>query len=88
MEAENQSIVLTFGSQLDQRLKDLHKTILGSISQQQQQLRCMEEHAHSVLASKCDVRLENCALSYSKDVASLILIHDCVLLAGNPSLGV
>ncbi|PPS00355.1 hypothetical protein GOBAR_AA20312 [Gossypium barbadense] len=30
MEAENRSIVLTFGSWLDQRLKDLHKTILGS----------------------------------------------------------
>ncbi|KAK3226447.1 hypothetical protein Dsin_006309, partial [Dipteronia sinensis] len=54
MEAENQSIVLSFGSQLDERLKDLHKSILGSISQQQQQLRIMEEHAHSFLASKCD----------------------------------
>lgn len=59
MEAKNHSMVLSFGSQLDQRLKDLHKTILGSISQQQQQLRCMEEHAHSFLASKCDVREEN-----------------------------
>ncbi|XP_044495874.1 kinesin-like protein KIN-5B [Mangifera indica] len=54
MEAKNHSMVLSFGSQLDQRLRDLHKTILGSISQQQQQLRCMEEHAHSFLASKCD----------------------------------
>ncbi|XP_031273396.1 kinesin-like protein KIN-5B [Pistacia vera] len=54
LEAENHSMVLSFGSQLDQSLKDLHKTILGSISQQQQQLRCMEEHAHSFLASKCD----------------------------------
>lgn len=57
MEAENRSIVLTFGSRLDQRLKDLHKTILGSVSQQHQQLRCMEEHARSFLASKCDVRV-------------------------------
>ncbi|XP_021289171.1 kinesin-like protein KIN-5B [Herrania umbratica] len=54
MEAENRSIVLTFGSQLDQHLKDLHKTILGSISQQHQQLRSMEEQAQSFLASKCD----------------------------------
>ncbi|KAL9429121.1 hypothetical protein AB3S75_031015 [Citrus x aurantiifolia] len=54
MEAENQSLVLSFGSQLDQSLKELHKTILGSVSQQQQQLRCMEEHAQSFLASKCD----------------------------------
>ncbi|KAB1224008.1 hypothetical protein CJ030_MR2G007944 [Morella rubra] len=54
MEAQNQSMVLTFGSQLDQCLKDLHRTILGSVSQQQQHLRCMEEHASSYLASKCD----------------------------------
>ncbi|KAE8719095.1 ATP binding microtubule motor family protein isoform 2 [Hibiscus syriacus] len=51
MEAENRSIVLTCGSQLNQHLQDLHKTILGSVSLQHQQLRCMEEHAHSFLAS-------------------------------------
>lgn len=56
MEAENQRLILIFGSHLDQSLKDLHKTILGSVSQQQQQIRCMEEHARSFLASKCDVR--------------------------------
>lgn len=56
MEAENQSMVLNFGSQLDQGLKDLHRTILGSVSQQQRHLRCMEEHVRSYLASKCDVR--------------------------------
>ncbi|GFZ11044.1 ATP binding microtubule motor family protein [Actinidia rufa] len=50
LEAENQGLLLTFGSQLDQSLKDLHKTILGSVSQQQQQLRCMEEHVSSFLA--------------------------------------
>ncbi|XVF76585.1 hypothetical protein PTKIN_Ptkin13bG0277500 [Pterospermum kingtungense] len=77
MEAENQSIVLMFGSQLDQRLKDLHKTILGSISQQQQQLRCMEEHAHSVLASKCDAtqalesRIKNMSETYASGVAGI-----------------
>ncbi|KAK8563665.1 hypothetical protein V6N12_035808 [Hibiscus sabdariffa] len=54
MEEENRSIVLMFGSQLNQHLQDLHKTILGSVSLQHQQLRCMEEHAHSFLASKCD----------------------------------
>lgn len=58
METENQSMVLNFGSQLDQSLKDLHRTILGSVSQQQLHLRCMEEHVHSHLASKSDVRKE------------------------------
>lgn len=56
MEAENHDIVLTFGSQLDQSLKNLHRTILGSVSQQQQEIRCMEEHVSLFLASKNDVR--------------------------------
>ncbi|KAK0585310.1 hypothetical protein LWI29_026650 [Acer saccharum] len=77
MEAENQSIVLSFGSQLDQRLKDLHKSILGSISQQQQQLRSMEEHAHSFLASKCDAtqilesRIQKLTETYTSGVTAL-----------------
>ncbi|MBA0660865.1 hypothetical protein Goklo_012814 [Gossypium klotzschianum] len=77
MEAENRSIVLTFGSRLDQRLKDLHKTILGSVSQQHQQLRCMEEHAHSFLASKCDAtkalesRIKNMTETYASGVITM-----------------
>ena len=68
METENQSMVLTFGSQLDQSLKDLHRTILGSVSQQQLHLRCMEEHFRSHLASKSDVRKKK-----KKIVSSLLL---------------
>ncbi|XVF08039.1 hypothetical protein REPUB_Repub06bG0191100 [Reevesia pubescens] len=77
MEAENRSIVLTFGSQLDQHLKYLHKTILGSISQQHQQLRCMEEHARLFLASKCDAtqalqsRIKNMTETYASGVAAM-----------------
>lgn len=56
MEAENQNLVLTFGSELEQSLKGLHKIILGSVSQQTQQIRSMEEHIRTYLASKCDVR--------------------------------
>lgn len=55
MEVENRNMVLTFGSHLDQSLIDLHKTILGSVSEQRQHLRCMEEHVESFLASKTDV---------------------------------
>ncbi|KAK4759636.1 hypothetical protein SAY87_022767 [Trapa incisa] len=55
MAAENHNTVLTFGSQLDQSLKNLHKSILGSVSHQQQQIRCMEEQLRSFLASKHDV---------------------------------
>ncbi|KAK9920725.1 hypothetical protein M0R45_029271 [Rubus argutus] len=77
MEAENQNLVLTFGSQLDRSLKDLHKTILGSVSQQQNQLRCMEEHVHSYLASKCDAtkvlesRIKKISETYSSGVVAL-----------------
>ncbi|XP_030926960.1 kinesin-like protein KIN-5B [Quercus lobata] len=77
METENQSMVLNFGSQLDQSLKDLHRTILGSVSQQQLHLRCMEEHVHSHLASKSDVtqalesRIKKMAETYTLGVATL-----------------
>lgn len=58
LEAQNHGVLMAFGSQLDQSLKDMHKTILGSVSQQHEQLRCMEEHICSFLARKCDVRNE------------------------------
>ncbi|KAE8661075.1 hypothetical protein F3Y22_tig00116939pilonHSYRG00145 [Hibiscus syriacus] len=76
MEAENRSILLTFGSQLNQHLQDLHKTILGSVSLQHQQLRCMEEHAHSFLASKCDATktLESKVKSMTETYASGVVI--------------
>ncbi|CAO2839605.1 unnamed protein product [Amaranthus hypochondriacus] len=54
MEAQNHKLVLRFGSQLDKSLQNLHKTILGSVSLQQDQLRCMEEHLCSFLTSKDD----------------------------------
>ncbi|XP_039056763.1 kinesin-like protein KIN-5B isoform X2 [Hibiscus syriacus] len=77
MEAENRSIVLTFGSQLNQHLQDLHKTILGSVSLQQQQLRSMEEHAHSFIASKCDAtkalesKVQSMTETYASGVATM-----------------
>ncbi|KAL6011244.1 hypothetical protein ACLOJK_001689 [Asimina triloba] len=54
METENQALVLTFGSQLEQRLKGLHRAVISSVSQQHQQLRCMEEYVSSFIASKCE----------------------------------
>ncbi|XP_004494989.1 kinesin-like protein KIN-5B [Cicer arietinum] len=54
MEAENQKLILNFASLLNGSLKDLHTTIIGSISQQQKQLRSMEDHVCSHLASKSD----------------------------------
>ncbi|CAJ2627591.1 unnamed protein product [Trifolium pratense] len=54
MEGENQKIILNFASLLNGGLKDLHATIIGSISQQQKQLRHMEDHVYSHLTSKRD----------------------------------
>ncbi|XP_068668252.1 kinesin-like protein KIN-5B isoform X3 [Aristolochia californica] len=54
IETENQRLVLAFGSELDRNLKDLHKIIVGSVSQQHENLRCMEEYVGSFIASKCE----------------------------------
>lgn len=64
LESENKSMLLKFGSQLDQNLKELHRTVLGSVSQQQQQLRTMEEHTQSFLAHKYDVRKKDYTMSF------------------------
>ncbi|KAG5112882.1 hypothetical protein AAZX31_13G116600 [Glycine max] len=54
LEAENQKTILKFGSLLNESLKDLHTTIMGSVSQQHKELRSMEDHVSSYLASKND----------------------------------
>ncbi|KAG8376449.1 hypothetical protein BUALT_Bualt09G0064500 [Buddleja alternifolia] len=52
VEKDNHTILLTFGVMLDQRLKDLQKIILSSVSQQEQQLGCVQECINTFLASK------------------------------------
>ncbi|KAE9619448.1 putative plus-end-directed kinesin ATPase [Lupinus albus] len=54
MQTENKKIILNFGSLLNESLKGLHTTIIGSVSQQEKQLRCMEDRVDSYLSSKCD----------------------------------
>ncbi|KAF9593583.1 hypothetical protein IFM89_024217, partial [Coptis chinensis] len=77
LERENHGLVLTFGSQLDQSLKNLHRTVLGSVSQQQEHLRCLEEQACSFLASKCDatkvleLRIQQIKNTYSSGVQAM-----------------
>uniref|UniRef100_A0A5B7BVW2 Kinesin motor domain-containing protein n=1 Tax=Davidia involucrata TaxID=16924 RepID=A0A5B7BVW2_DAVIN len=92
LEAENQGLLLTFGSQLDQNLKKLHKTILGSVSQQQQQLRCMEEHVGSFLASKCDVtqilesRIKKMTEIYTSGMEALKKLADSLQMKASSDL--
>ncbi|XP_058764607.1 kinesin-like protein KIN-5B [Vicia villosa] len=77
MEAENQKIILNFTSLLNGSLKDLHATIIGSISEQQKQLKCMEDHVSSHLASKSDAaqalesRIKKMTEIYSSGVGTL-----------------
>ncbi|XP_060968909.1 kinesin-like protein KIN-5B [Cannabis sativa] len=77
LESENRNLVLTFGSDLDKSLKELHKVIIGSVSQQTQQIRSMEEQVHINFASKFDVtqvmksKVEKMAETYCSGVASL-----------------
>ncbi|GER28636.1 kinesin motor family protein [Striga asiatica] len=52
VERENHGILLTFGEQLDQSLNNLHKIVLSSVSQQEQQLRNAENCISTFLASK------------------------------------
>ncbi|KAK9127151.1 hypothetical protein Syun_015948 [Stephania yunnanensis] len=76
-ERENYGLIMNFGAQLDQSLKGLHKTVLGSVSQQQQQLRSMEEQICSFLASKCDAskilesKIKSTEDTYSSGVQAL-----------------
>ncbi|KAM7509768.1 hypothetical protein LguiB_008643 [Lonicera macranthoides] len=82
LEAQNHGVLMAFGSQLDQSLKDMHKTILGSVSQQHEQLRCMEEHVCSFLARKCDLtqvlesRIKKMTEAYTLGVTTLKELAD------------
>ncbi|KAG6430447.1 hypothetical protein SASPL_108514 [Salvia splendens] len=52
LEKENQSILLAFEVQLGESLKDLHEIIKSSVSQQERQMRCVEEYITTFLANK------------------------------------
>ncbi|KAL8484006.1 hypothetical protein ACS0TY_026629 [Phlomoides rotata] len=52
LEIQNQNILYTFEEQLDKSLKDLHQIIHTSVSEQEQQLRCVEECMTTFLANK------------------------------------
>ncbi|KAB5552036.1 hypothetical protein DKX38_009347 [Salix brachista] len=76
LQTASEDITSLFG-RLDQSLIDLHKTILGSVSEQRQHLRCMEEHVESFLASKTDAtevletRIKKMSETYASGVAAL-----------------
>lgn len=57
IEDGNRILICKFQSQLTQQLETLHKTVAASVTQQEQQLRDMEEDMHSFVSTKAEVRL-------------------------------
>ncbi|XP_076901174.1 kinesin-like protein KIN-5B [Bidens hawaiensis] len=77
LEAENNGLLLSFSCQLNHGLKDLQKVIISSVSQQQQQMRSMEEHVALFLDSKhnnaqiLESRINNITDTYTSGMMSL-----------------
>ncbi|CAA3002993.1 kinesin KIN-5B [Olea europaea subsp. europaea] len=92
IEVENQSLLLTFGAQLDRSLKLLHEIVVGSIFEQQQQLRSFEEHATSFLDSKCDStqamesRIKKLTKTYDSGILALNKLSDILQLKASSDL--
>ncbi|XP_075103400.1 kinesin-like protein KIN-5B isoform X2 [Nicotiana tabacum] len=92
LEADNQNLLHTFGSRLEKSLNDLHKIIHGLNSQQQHQLRGMEEHVSSFLASKCDVtkvmesKINKMTQTHTSGMASLKELVDVLQLEASTDL--
>ena len=56
IEDTNRTAVQKFQIQLNQQLEVLHKTVAASVTQQQQQLKDMEEDMQSFVSTKKEVR--------------------------------
>lgn len=56
IEDGNKMLVQKFQSQLNQQLEILHKTVAVSVTQQEQQLKDMEEDMQSFVSTKAEVR--------------------------------
>ncbi|XP_058199652.1 kinesin-like protein KIN-5D [Rhododendron vialii] len=54
IEDGNRILICKFQSQLTQQLETLHKTVAASVTQQEQQLKDMEEDMHSFVSTKAD----------------------------------
>lgn len=55
IEDENRALVQQFQSQLTKQLDTLHKTIASSVTQQEQQLKGIEEDMQSFVSKKTEV---------------------------------
>eukprot|EP01018_Ginkgo_biloba_P038679 Gb_18491 [translate_table: standard] len=77
IETGNQGLVKTFQSQLAQQLQILHSTVAVSVSQQQQQLKHMEEQMQCVVSAKNEAteelknRVEDLKMIYGSGIKGL-----------------
>ncbi|KAL0375177.1 UNVERIFIED_CONTAM: Kinesin-like protein KIN-5B [Sesamum radiatum] len=92
LDRENHSILLMFGAQLDQSLKDLHKIILNSVSQQEQQLKCLAECTNTFLASKyesneaTEAKLKKLSETYTSGTLNLKKLTDALHMKADSDL--
>ncbi|XP_071719982.1 kinesin-like protein KIN-5B [Rutidosis leptorrhynchoides] len=92
LEAENNDLLLSFGTQLDHNLKDLQQVVIGSVSQQQQQMKRMEEHVSLFLDSKLDksqimeLKIKNITDTYMSGMTSLKHLVDTLKSKGSSDL--
>nr|XP_043610457.1 kinesin-like protein KIN-5B [Erigeron canadensis] len=86
LEVENNGLLLSFGCQLDHNLKDLQEVVFSSVSQQQQQMRCMDEHISLFLDSKhektqvLESRIKNITDTYTSGMTALKELVDSLQL--------
>lgn len=85
IETENCKLVQSFHSNLAEHLEALHRIVASSVTQQQQQLKDMEEQAKSFVASKAEVSeglklkvlsLKNTYCSGLRGLNDLIFSHE------------
>ncbi|XP_076926452.1 kinesin-like protein KIN-5B [Bidens hawaiensis] len=92
LEAENNGLLLSFSCQLNHGLKDLQKVVISSVSEQQQQMRSMEEHVALFLDSKHDnaqileSRINNITDTYTSGMISLKKLVDTLQLKASSDL--
>ncbi|XP_024983935.1 kinesin-like protein KIN-5B [Cynara cardunculus var. scolymus] len=92
LEAENHQMLLSFGCQLDHSLKDLQKIVLSSVSQQQQQMKCMEEQVSSFLDIKhaktqvLESRIKNITDTYTSGMTVLKDLVDTLQIRASSDL--
>jgi hypothetical protein len=82
IEDENRILIQKFQSQLTQQLEILHKTVAASVTQQEQQLKDMEEDMQSFVSTKSEVQFKQDDYVCSSELMPIHSIFSFVMLEG------